>query len=838
MPPSRSALISPPIDRSRVLGEWTAEIMRGLVILVGLALNNLGWLNPDPATQESINILALTVGVVNVGLVVLLLRGRVPPGWFSQLMGVSDTILLTWGILISGGAGSPYYVAYFLVLLVVALRFSPRFTLGMGALIVVSYGTLALPVLTSIPAAGPQDPALIHLILARWCALILAAIFSSLLAYQQNAHRQRQVTAQAQSEYLRVLLSMNEALDAPADLQQVLRIIAEQAARAVGAGLGLVYTRAAEPHTWQCAAHWSRLDLAPELLVDPDLLDRVIESPATHVIDHLTAAPGTAKRPGPALLLPLRIGDQVVGVLTVARIGKAGPWTPQDEQLVIALADQARVAIERARLIDDYQRRLDELAALTQIGQALGASLDLHNVLETLYREISRLMDTTNFYVAFWEPATDEVVFAYEMAGGLRRPGRCQPRAQDLLAYVLDHRVPVLLASEDNALYQNLGIKPIERQAKSWLGAPLLAGDKVLGAIVVQNYDRRGAYDHAHQEILASIANQAAVAIENARLFEQVNQHLQETQILFDVSKRITGVLALQDLLESIIQAAIRAIPAAEKGSLHLWNPDTNSLVIRAYVGYRPEIVEKVQLRRGEGYAGWVMEHGEPLLVSDVQANGKTAHRNEGQVRDIRSVVCVPLRVKGQGIGAISLDNLTTTHAFTEENVHTLTTFAGQAALAIESARLYERVRQQVTDLQSLSHAITVASDETRQLADSAAQALQTLGEKSEAIRQIVATIQRFAGRTNLLALNAAIEAARAGEAGRGFTVVADEVRHLAESSRRSAGDVASLSQEILGGTQALIQSMEKVTTAAAHTATLAQEASQAAVPNHDVRET
>ena len=87
------------------------------------------------------------------------------------------------------------------------------------------------------------------------------------------------------------------------------------------------------------------------------------------------------------------------------------------------------------------------------------------------------------------------------------------------------------------------------------------------------------------------------------------------------------------------------------------------------------------------------------------------------------------------------------------------------------------------------------------------------LGERSKEIGEIVNTISGIAGQTNLLALNAAIEAARAGEHGRGFAVVADEVRKLAEQSQVSAKHISELIGKIQNDTQSVVQSMNVGTT-------------------------
>jgi len=95
---------------------------------------------------------------------------------------------------------------------------------------------------------------------------------------------------------------------------------------------------------------------------------------------------------------------------------------------------------------------------------------------------------------------------------------------------------------------------------------------------------------------------------------------------------------------------------------------------------------------------------------------------------------------------------------------------------------------------------------------NNSAQVVTKLGERSKEIGQIVDTISGIAGQTNLLALNAAIEAARAGEQGRGFAVVADEVRKLAEQSHDAAEKIGLLISEIQGDTDKAVIAMSEGT--------------------------
>jgi len=257
---------------------------------------------------------------------------------------------------------------------------------------------------------------------------------------------------------------------------------------------------------------------------------------------------------------------------------------------------------------------------------------------------------------------------------------------------------------------------------------------------------------------------------------------------------------------------------------LHLLDESGQMLRIHAAVGYSPEVMRTVRLKVGQGHAGRAVETGQPVIVDDTQANMRVFRTGLTEVEEIRSMVCVPLRVQERTIGVIAVDNLQCPGAFHQHDLEILTAMASQAAVAIEKARLYEQLSQQVERLGLLADQVLQASGSAQDLVQVSSQAMAVLEERSRAIGRVVAQVDGFAEQTDLLALNATIEAARAGEHGLGFSVVAEEVRRLAESSAQAAAEIATLSQQIIADTRQAARQMDEVRQAVERTTQLAQE--------------
>jgi GAF domain-containing protein len=641
--------------------------------------------------------------------------------------------------------------------------------------------------------------------------------------------------------HLTSVRAVSQAVAASLDLNEVLEAVLDQVSRIFDTTNFYIATYEEESDEWTTDLHLEHGQRQPIVRrkITAGLTGYIIRSrqpllfrslEENIAFDKAQGMEAIGERAKSWMGVPLIADGKVVGVMAIQSYEQEGLYGEKDLALFSTIAAQIAIAIRNARLHQETRRRADEMALLQEINHTLGMALSLQEAMEALITNLQRMIPHDGGEVSLYDP--NRQLFTTMVAlGEVVDITSAQAYALDegYTGWIGRHRQPLLI--KDCAAFTEA--RPLreeaiaEGQLASYLGAPMIIGDHVIGTLELAS-SKRAAFDQEHLHLLTLVAAQTAAAIERARLFEELSRRLQEARLLFDVSESIISTLSPQEVLNTIVQACVEAIPAADKGSLHLLDEEAGELRIHAAVGYSPEVIQAVRIKLGQGYAGQVAQTGEPVIVEELHEEMLVFHTGLPEVQQIHSLICVPLRVRDRTIGVISIDNVHTTHAFRQEDLETLSAFAGQAAIAIENARLYEQLSQQVGHLQRLSAQVSEASTKAQSLVLTSAGAIAALDERSRAIGPFVVELEQFAEQTDLLAINAAIEAARAGKHGLGFAVVADEVRRLAESSAAAAGEIATLNRQIIDETQRVVERMKLVQQAVEQTTRLAQESTAA----------
>lgn len=190
--------------------------------------------------------------------------------------------------------------------------------------------------------------------------------------------------------------------------------------------------------------------------------------------------------------------------------------------LVVASLIARRLALTTRGL----ERRVKELDSLQIVGQSLSANLRLDELLPTIYDQVAGLMPADSFYVALYSADENEVSFPLAVEEGEKVSWRSRKAGNGLTEYVLRSGKPLLISSNVDRKLAELNIPQIGHPAASWLGVPMLSSDDVIGVIAVQSQTVTDIYDESHCDILQTIASQAAVAIQNAHLYEQTDEAL------------------------------------------------------------------------------------------------------------------------------------------------------------------------------------------------------------------------------------------------------------------------------------------------------------------------
>jgi signal transduction histidine kinase/DNA-binding response OmpR family regulator len=230
--------------------------------------------------------------------------------------------------------------------------------------------------------------------------------------------------------------------------------------------------------------------------------------------------PGTAQQSNERLMVaPLRAGKAVKGVMAVWRTG-GEPFQDHDLEFLVGLSLAAAVAMENARLFAESQQRAAELDTVNTVSQQLVGKLDITALIGLVGEQIRSVFKADLAYVALLDRASRIIHFPYQHGEEIAS----RPHGEGLTSQIIDRGQPLILNSELDERTEAFGAKVIGKQARSYLGVPILVNGRAEGVISVQSTGREGAFGEADQRLLSTIAANVGVALRNARLYAEAQE--------------------------------------------------------------------------------------------------------------------------------------------------------------------------------------------------------------------------------------------------------------------------------------------------------------------------
>ena len=227
---------------------------------------------------------------------------------------------------------------------------------------------------------------------------------------------------------------------------------------------------------------------------------------------------------GATLFVPLHGRDRLNGWAALGSKTSGQPYTTDEMSFLGALADQTALALERALTYTDLERRVTELNVLRQISQAVNFTVDPDDpddsILELIYAQTSKVLDTSNFYIALADPNRNTMRFAFYVENGDRlRPDDEWPMDVGLSGKIVRGGQPIVTADYVQECLDR-GVTPGGKPGRAWMGVPLNAGDRVLGVMNVSSFEPDVTYSDEQLQIFSAIADQAAGVLDKIRLYK------------------------------------------------------------------------------------------------------------------------------------------------------------------------------------------------------------------------------------------------------------------------------------------------------------------------------
>lgn len=428
---------------------------------------------------------------------------------------------------------------------------------------------------------------------------------------------------------------------------------------------------------------------------DPVLYDPEAESTTTY-------------SEGSLLFVPLVVGNEVKGIISLQNLERENAFSPSDVRLLTTLANSMSVALESARLFDETQRLLKEteqrnaeLAIINSVQAGLVAKMDIQGIYDLVGDKIRDIFDAQVADIGLYDRNDNLIQFPYIIERGVRFPS--------MPVEVFGYRKHVietheyLLINENTVEAATKYDNPIAIQGeipKSVLFVPMVVGDEVKGVVSLQNLDRENAFSESDVRLLQTLVNSMSVALENARLFDETQRLLKVTEernaelaIINSVQQGLASKLEMQSIYD-LIGDKLSEVLHTHDIDIRLFDAPSN----KVYYPYVKDNGQRITLAPSEfrGMSKYVYETKQTLVVNNDLAGfmEKVGSVVLPGTQMEKSFAALPIFSAGNVIGMVGISDYERENAFSESDVRLLQTVVSSMSVALENARLFDETQR------------------------------------------------------------------------------------------------------------------------------------------------
>lgn len=404
------------------------------------------------------------------------------------------------------------------------------------------------------------------------------------------------------------------------------------------------------------------------------------------------------KRMGSELCVPIRSGEKVVGVLNAERETKNG-FSPEDEILLLTIADQLATALDRVTFFDAVERQALQLTLLNEAILTTSRVLDPNELIRLIATQIMELFKPDSFVVTLYDEDRSELEIAIAVSQGEiddNTTGMILPLEMGGLTTLVVETGEVLHVDDLEKSPLIVGIEDFQNQmVGSWVGVPLISGQKVIGALAVQYFDKM-LIDQEQTQFLVSMASHAAIAITNGRLFDDIQNRFELSSHLASIGESLNRTQSLKEVLETIGNSAVDLMGSI--GGVIFQVADDGKLECVWHHGLEKEYVCSI----ADHLAADLTENPLPIIFPDVRKldPGNTLIELS-KAQKVGAISLWPLVYEGLTIAVVGCFK-PRPYRWREEEQDAMMTFSRQAAVSIQNARLLEAERNRRMEAEAL----------------------------------------------------------------------------------------------------------------------------------------